>query len=166
MTATAVVHWKDIVGQENLEMFIRIERAILKAQQIQSQDCVAAVKKTLNDDEAMEMWAEKRRYMRKCGYEVDGKIIRWLGWYTSYLEGGEIKFKTTAPPDRKYITLKAFLDFRQKLEHNAIEDAYYDKQEKTGMTSIKRAIEDIKKHSSIEYDDVFVREEEDKWNAL
>jgi len=155
---TYIVHWKDVVGKEHLETFIKVERAIIAAQRMQIQDPVEVVRKKLNDDEAMEMWAEKRRYMRKCGYEVDGKIIRWLGWYTSYLESGEVKFKTTADRNRKYISMNEFLEFKRNYDHAALENDYYHGQE-----NIKQLVNSIKKH---EFDDVFIPEEEEDIRCL
>jgi len=117
---TYIVHWKDVVGKEHLETFIKVERAIIAAQRMQIQDPVEVVRKKLNDDEAMEMWAEKRRYMRKCGYEVNNKIVKWHGWYDSYLDRDELKFKTTAPPGREYISLNSFLGFKCEYEQEVI----------------------------------------------
>jgi len=123
---TQIIHWKGIVGEENIDTFTKIQKAIIFAERNrQTENDVFAKMKDREDD--IEMWKTKRRLMRFCGYDGDNKK---LGWYRGYIDGNELKFSTTATPDRKYISLPHFLDMKKQLQQDADEADYYGETQK------------------------------------
>lgn len=114
-----IVHWKEIVGNDFLDKFTKVSKALIFAYE-KNISYEAIIKKEKVDD--WQKYAEIRSRMRKCGFE-DGK---WLGWYLPYLKGSEVKFKTTAPPGRIYISMREFIAYKQGLDQGRIEDEYYN----------------------------------------
>ncbi|MCX8022784.1 MAG: hypothetical protein N2745_08440 [Syntrophorhabdaceae bacterium] len=144
MSIVKIVHWKDIVGKENLESFMRIEKAIIMAERNNLD--VQEVFRRLKDREGeLEMWKQKRFLMRYCGYDEEH---RRYGWYLSYLDRGEVKFKTTAPPDREYITLTEFLDYRDHILAEAMLSG------DSIMTEMKNMLDSFRDNFGARYDDV------------
>ncbi len=122
---TQIVRWQEIVGEDNLDTFVKIQKAIVYAERVgQTEDDVFAKMKDRQED--IEMWKTKRRLMRFCGYDGDNKK---LGWYRAYIDGNELKFSTTATPDRVYISLPHFLDMK-RLQQDADEADYYGETQK------------------------------------
>ena len=123
---TQIVHWKNIVGEDNLDTFTKMQKAIIFAERSgQTEADVFAKMKDREDDIAM--WKEKRSLMRFCGYDAHGKRI---GWYKAYLDGGELKFKTTAHEGRVYVSLSKFLDMKRLRQQDADEADYYGETQK------------------------------------
>lgn len=122
---TQIVHWKDIVGKDFLNEFEKITRSILSAHNVGRPESDVLGKLDASVQEKYEM---KRDLMRKCGYEIRGKyLFSWHGWYTSCLERGELRFKTTAHPDgRKYISITTFLDWKKGYDLDQAVEEYYD----------------------------------------
>ena len=123
---TQIVRWKEIVGEENIDTFTKIQKAILYAERNgQTENDVFAKMKDRQDD--IDMWRTKRRLMRFCGYGGMGKHV---GWYSAYIDGNELKFKSTAPENRTYIPLSKYLDLKQKWQQEADEADYYGETQK------------------------------------
>ena len=121
-----IVHWRDIVGEDNLDTFIKIQKAVTFAERSgQTETDVFARMKDREDD--IEMWKSKRRLMRVCGYDTQGKRV---GWYKAYIDGGELKIKTTAPEGRVYIPLSDYLDMKRLRQQDADEADYYGETQK------------------------------------
>jgi len=123
---TQIVHWKEIVSDDNLDTFAKIQKAIIFAERNgQTELDVFAKMKDREDD--IEMWKNKRRLMRHCGYDGQG---RKCGWLKAYFEGNELKFLTTAHEGRVYITLSSFLDMKRERQQDADEADYYGETQK------------------------------------
>lgn len=123
---TQIVHWKNIVGEDNLDTFTKMQKAIIFAERNnQSEIDVFAKMKDREDD--IEMWKTKRRLMRFCGYDGDNKK---LGWFKAYIDGDEFKFMTTAEPGRVYISLSDFMDMKRQRQQDADEADYYGETQK------------------------------------
>jgi len=154
-----IVHWRDVVGEKNIDDFIKIEKAVIFASRTGISDPVAYVRKKLNSDEIFEMWQAKRYLMRKCGYEVNNKIVKWHGWYDSYLDRDELKFKTTAPPGREYISLNSFLEFKREYEQEVLEDSYYANKHAADEYIRSVTEKEHKRKDIYGNDDVFIPED-------
>lgn len=115
MSVTYIVPWRDIVGEADMEEFCNISRALYWMYQNHDvPNPEERVYKSLKNDHAVERYIRLRGIMRKCGYELvdDTDVGRWRGWLNVYLDGEEIKFSTNAPPDRVYINMAEFLEYR------------------------------------------------------
>lgn len=116
-----IVHWKDVVGPKTLDAFLRVQKELLR------KDSPDTIDKFSADIAAM--YRTKRLMMRRCGYEQIGPIVHWYGWFDAYEEGfgdrAEIKFRTTAPPHREYISLSQWMEWFTGAEQDAYERQYY-----------------------------------------
>jgi len=123
---TQIVHWKNIVGEDNLDTFTKMQKAIIFAERSgQTEADVFAKMKDREDD--IEMWKTKRRLMRFCGYDGQNKHV---GWHKGYLDGAELKFMSTAPDGRIYIPLPKFMEMKHQRQQDADEADYYGETQK------------------------------------
>jgi hypothetical protein len=108
---TYIVPWEKVVKADFLEEFINITRDLIFAGS--DPEARAQVMKRL-PAEKREEYLRCRGLMMKCGYELrdPGDVGRWRGWNAPYLDGEEIKFKTTAEPGRIYISLRDFVSYK------------------------------------------------------
>ena len=156
---TQIVHWKNIVGEDNLDTFTKMQKAIIFAERSgQTEADVFAKMKDRQDD--IEMWKTKRRLMRFCGYAGMGKHV---GWYRAYIDGNELKFMTTAGSDRVYISLSKFMDMKRQQQQEADEADYYGETQKLikDLTGIK-----MKKADNKPDMDGFIPEDDDDADVL
>jgi hypothetical protein len=125
---TKMVHWKNIVGKEFLEEFIKTTRSIVIADK-NNQPASVVLNKLPSD--VQDKYDMKRNQMRKCGYEdrKDVSTTLWHGWYLAYLDGNEVKFHCTAmKEDREYIELTTFLEWKRMGNVDEEIDRYYEAQ--------------------------------------
>lgn len=112
-----IVHWRDCIGKDNLSKFKAIQIGVTLAcqQNPNSEKAQAdAIKKASGKitDADVEMWQKKRHQMKKCGYELDGRSIKWHGWFMPVVEGGELYFRGTADPTRRqFISMNQYLEW-------------------------------------------------------
>ena len=123
---TQIVHWKNIVGEDNLDTFTKMQKAIIFAERSGQTEADVFVKMKDREDN-VEMWKTKRKLMRFCGYDNKGKKV---GWFKAVLDGNELKFLTTAHEGRVYITLSSFLDMKRERQQDADEADYYGETQK------------------------------------
>jgi len=152
-----IVHWKNVVGKDKLDTFTGIQMAVTlgESKGIDELETLnRAIKSGKATEDDIEMWREKRRLMRKCGYEYDGKIIRWHGWYVAVVEKGELRFRGTANDLRIFIPMNEYLEWLKG------QDTGEPKQ--YNVTSvINRTMRDIEKPKvRADIDDTFVEERE------
>jgi len=106
-----IVDWRAIVGDDFIEEFTRIGRALLYAD---TQEKVSKVMASLTEEQR-ERYGKARCAMRECGYWVDRWHIPHLcGWGEAYFAGDELGFRTTAPAPRTFISLQSFMDFKRE----------------------------------------------------
>ncbi len=102
-----IVDWRQVVGEAFLEEFTRINRALIYG-------AAAKVMAALTEEQR-ERYQKARYSMSECGYWVD----RWhvphiCGWAEPYLAGDELRFRTTAPAPRRFISMRSFMDFKRE----------------------------------------------------
>lgn len=120
-----LVYWKDVVGKKFLEEFVKATKGIILARKNDQPESVVLNKLSL---EGQDKYRMKRNQMRKCGYEgkKDTSNILWHGWYSSYIENGELRFLCTVPKEeRKYIALPTFLEWKKMGNIEDDIDQYY-----------------------------------------
>jgi len=123
---TQIVHWKNIVGEDNLDTFTKMQKAIIFAERSGQTEADVFVKMKDREDN-VEMWKTKRKLMRFCGYDNKGEKV---GWFKAVLDGNELKFLTTAHEGRVYITLSSFLDMKRERQQDADKADYYGETQK------------------------------------
>lgn len=114
-----IVHWRDVVGKDNLTKFKNIQIGVTLACQknpFSEKAQAEALKKAMQggkiNDADIEMWEKKRYAIKRCGYELDGRSIKWHGWYMPVVEGGELYFRGTADPlKRQFISMNQYLEW-------------------------------------------------------
>lgn len=150
---TYIVHWKDITGNFT-DRFVEIMKFLLyRSKQVPFEKASTEAQSRFGED--YKNFCYKFKLLEHAGYRQEGKLLYFnsIGWYSPYLERGELKFKTTAPPDRKYISLREYLEYRQKREQDAYEAEYYQE-----YSSILSDLCSDKGKCQTD-DDVFVHEE-------
>jgi len=155
-----IVHWKDVVGNSFLEKFIEIAKYIffMNKQLNSSEDLKRGLNKNFTPEE-IDTYISKRDLMRVAGYYQDGRVVRWLGWFNAYVDSGELKFKTTANPDRQYITFSQFLDFKKGFDIDNIEERYYTTRKTVSNLSKEMTMKKIEKEHSRK--DLYPKEDPD-----
>lgn len=155
-----IVHWKDVVGRDNLEMFVKVQRAIIFAER-DGRSETDVFKKMKNREDDISFWRKKRYLMRFCGYEIiDSRSGMWTrhGWYKPYLDHENMRFMCTgAKEDRSYIELSAFLDWKDSLRADDMEPRPGEVED---MIDEINAAHSVRKGATRQdYLDGFIREE-------
>ncbi len=140
-----IVHWKEIVGQEFLDKFVKISRDLYFAAKKGRYE--EELKKIADAD--LELFRKKHSFMRHCGYEIKDRFYHERGWFGfPIVEGKEIKFRYSADREQavEYISLPAFLNLKRNLEQDSVENEYYQKAEPEEL------IEKVKPRADIDGD--------------
>lgn len=162
MSNIYMVRWQDVVGKDNLDKFVAIQKGVLLSAQkgIDEADALSkAVKGGMSEDD-IQMWRNKRQMLRHSGYELDGKITIIHGWYRAKLNSnGQLVWymdTTTRNPKPfiEYISMQAWLDWYKG--YDVTDEKVYNVQSVINRTT--REISKPKARADI--DDVFVKEGE------
>jgi len=163
-----IVHWKDVVGKNNIEKFISIQIGVtLACQKNPNSDRaeLEALKKAISSgkitEDDVEMWHKKRHSMRVCGYEkYDSKSIYWHGWSSPKIVNGELQFvinTTQKYPEShiEFITMNEWIEFENGMQ--------IGEKKQYNVTSIVKQTGWKMQHETkprADIDDTFVKEEE------
>jgi hypothetical protein len=141
-----MVHWQEAVGKDNLDKFIAIQKGVLiSAQKSIGEDeaLSKAIKGGMSEDD-IQMWRNKRQMLRRCGYEQDGPIFRFHGWYRARMNhSGQLEWyidpsQSNPTPFIEYISMQKWLDWLKG--HDEPENKTYNAQ---GM--VNRVVREIGK---------------------
>jgi len=145
MNILKLVKWRDVIGGDFLDTFIKIEKSHyfdhIKGIPFEQTKKELLIKVSVED---FDLWVKKRYAMKCCGVEEDGRIQRWHGYYGyPRLINNELKFSHTVPHEPfkiEYISLSEFINMRQGLEQDNAEAEYY---------GIQKTVSDISEHVDI-----------------
>jgi hypothetical protein len=116
-----IVHWQSIVKEDFMEEFLRVVKALHFAGRPGLEATEKAVKKIMDGmtEQSRERYKEIRYHMKECGYYYDKwDIWHTVGWTDDIQvdQDGNVKFYTTAPPPRAFISMYAFMDAKEEHE--------------------------------------------------
>ncbi len=115
-----IVHWQEIVKDDFMDEFLKVVKALHFAGKAGLLDTEKNVKKIMDgmSPESRDRYKQIRFRMMECGYYYDkSDIWHTVGWCDSIeIVEGQVKFFTTAPPPRAFISMRSFMDAKDEHE--------------------------------------------------
>jgi hypothetical protein len=131
-----IVHWREIVGEDFLDEFCRIAKALVYAP---DQDAVDKIMEAKTED-VREHYKRVRRRMMRCGYYIDAlarDLYHECGWNDAYLNrAGEVCFHTYGAPVGGLISMRSYMDhLRERAQKDGKGESRYEELEDERWTA-------------------------------